>query len=144
MQIAEVSSAYGMSADTLRYYERIGLLPAVHRTSGGIRDYDEVDRGWVGFIKCMRDAGVEIEALIDYVHLYQQGDDTAKARLDILVEQRGKLEERMGIMQETLDRLNYKIDNYGKLLARTDGRSPACGHAAEPDARTRDEPRTGL
>ena len=53
MTIAEVSEKYGLTADTLRYYERVGLLPPVPRTSGGIRDYGEKDCGWIEFIKCM-------------------------------------------------------------------------------------------
>ena len=73
MTIAEVSEKYGLTADTLRYYERVGLLPPVPRTSGGIRDYGEKDCGWIEFIKCMRGAGLPVEVLIDYVQLFQQG-----------------------------------------------------------------------
>ena len=51
MTIAEVAKQYSLSADTLRYYERVGLLPNVHRTAGGIRDYSEEDCRWVGYIK---------------------------------------------------------------------------------------------
>ena len=76
MTITEVSKKYALSADTLRYYERIGLVPPVHRTSGGIRDYTDEDCNWVGFIKCMRGAGLPIEVLIDYVALFAQGDST--------------------------------------------------------------------
>ena len=79
MSITEVSKKYGLSPDTLRYYERIGLIPPVHRTAGGVRDYTESDCNWVEFIKCMRGAGIQVEALIDYVALFQQGDATADA-----------------------------------------------------------------
>ena len=67
MTIAETAKKYDISADTLRYYERIGLIPPVPRTRSGIRDYDESSCGWVEFIKCMRGAGLQIEALIEYV-----------------------------------------------------------------------------
>lgn len=80
MTIAEVSKKYGLSADTLRYYERIGLIPGVRRKENGIRDYSESDCNWVEFIKCMRAAGIQVEALIEYVALFQQGDDTQEAR----------------------------------------------------------------
>ena len=70
MKIAEVSKEYGLSADTLRYYERIGLLPNVTRTASGIRDYSEQDCARVQFVKCMRAASVSIEALIEYMALY--------------------------------------------------------------------------
>ena len=70
MTIAEVSRQYDISADTLRYYERIGLLPHVGRTSGGIRNYSEDDCHWVEYIKCMRSAGVSVETLLEYVTLF--------------------------------------------------------------------------
>jgi DNA-binding transcriptional MerR regulator len=116
MKIAEVSEKYGLSADTLRYYERVGLIPPVHRNAGGIRDYDELDLRRVDFIKCMRGAGLPVEVLIEYMGLVQQGDSTIAARKEILVEQRDLVAARLEEMQKTLDRLNYKIDVYEKAL----------------------------
>lgn len=116
MKINEVSKLYDISADTLRYYERVGMLPPVHRNESGIRDYDEVDCNWVNFIKCMRNAGISVESLIEYVGLFQQGESTMAARKEILIEERERLLERMALMQETLDKLNYKIDNYYKCV----------------------------
>ena len=69
MTIAEVSRKYDITADTLRYYERIGLIPNVPRTKSGIRDYDEESCRWIELMKCMRKAGVQIEALIEYERL---------------------------------------------------------------------------
>lgn len=116
MTIAEVSKQYDISADTLRYYERIGLIPPVPRNKSGIRDYDEASCGWVELMKCMRAAGVQIEALIEYVALYQQGDATIAARRALLAEQRAQLMARMAEMQSSLDRLNYKIERYDQGL----------------------------
>ena len=118
MKIAEVSKEYGLSADTLRYYERIGLLPNVTRTPSGIRDYSEQDCARVQFVKCMRAANVSIEALIEYMALFEQGDSTIEARKAILEEQRDLVRERIAEMQAGLDRLNYKIDNYETMLAK--------------------------
>ncbi|MCC8025543.1 MAG: MerR family transcriptional regulator [Clostridium sp.] len=118
MTIAEVCKKYDMTADTLRYYERIGLIPKVPRTSGGIRDYDEESCGWIELMKCMRKAGVEIEALIEYVALFRQGDHTIDARKNILIEQRVRLEERMADMQRSLDTLNVKIERYEQGLMK--------------------------
>ena len=112
MTIAEVSRKYDISADTLRYYERIGLIPPVPRTRGGLRDYGEESCGWIQLMKCMRAAGVQIEALIEYVDLFQQGDATLDARKALLVEQRGQLVSRMAEMQASLDLLNQKIARY--------------------------------
>ncbi len=112
MMIAEVSKKFDLSQDTLRYYERIGLIPSVNRNKSGIRDYTEEDCRWVEFIKCMRNAGLPIEALIEYVGLFQQGDATVKARKDLLTEQRKQLIAKMEDMNKTLERLNYKIESY--------------------------------
>ena len=112
MTIAEVSRKYDISADTLRYYERIGLILPVPRTRGGLRDYGEESCGWIQLMKCMRAAGVQIEALIEYVDLFQQGDATLDARKALLVEQRDQLVSRMAEMQASLDLLNQKIDRY--------------------------------
>ena len=112
MTIAEVSKKYGLSADTLRYYERIGLIPPVPRTKGGVRDYGEESCGWIELMKCMRAAGVQIEALIEYVKLFRQGDSTMADRKAILVEQRDQLLSRMAEMQASLDLLNQKIERY--------------------------------
>ena len=116
MSIAEVSKKYELSADTLRYYERIGLVPPVPRNKSGIRDYDTESCQWVELMKCMRSAGVQIEALIEYVALFQQGDETIGARKALLIEQRDQLVERMAEMQRSLDRLNDKIERYDQGL----------------------------
>ena len=79
MRISEVSAQSGISSDTLRYYERIGLLPPINRKESGIRDYSELDLRRVEFIKCMRSAGLPIEVLIEYYGLVQQGDQTMEA-----------------------------------------------------------------
>lgn len=117
MTIAETAKKYDISADTLRYYERIGLIPPVPRTKSGIRDYDETSCGWVEFIKCMRGAGLQIEALIEYVALFQQGEATVGARKAILIEQREQLAERITQMQQTLERLDSKIAHYGSCVS---------------------------
>ena len=112
MTIKEVSEKYDISQDTLRYYERIGLIPRVERTAGGFRNYDEAACSWVELAKCMRSAGVSIEALIEYCELTQQGDSTISSRKNILVDEREKLLEKMADMQKTLEKLNYKISKY--------------------------------
>ena len=112
MTITEVSQKYDMTADTLRYYERIGLLTSVNRNASGIRNYTEEDCNWVHFIKCMRGAGLSIEVLVEYVTMFQQGNSTIKARKELLVEQRSRLAENIKEMQQTLERLDKKIDGY--------------------------------
>lgn len=116
MTIGEVSERYNISQDTLRYYERIGLIPRVNRSESGIRDYTEEDCRWIEFIKCMRSAGLSIEVLIEYVQLVQQGDATIEARRELLVEQRDRLIQKIEEMQKTLERLNYKIAVYEQKI----------------------------
>jgi DNA-binding transcriptional MerR regulator len=118
MKIAEVSEQYDISSDTLRYYERIGLIPPVNRNGSGMRDYNELDLRRVEFIKCMRSAGLPIEVLIEYVGLVQQGDRTIEARKEILKEQRELLVSKMKEMQITLDILNHKIEVYENALLK--------------------------
>ena len=118
MKIAAVCEQYDISPDTLRYYERIGLIPPVNRNGSGIRDYNEVDVRRVEFIKCMRSAGLPIETLIEYVALVQQGDKTIEARKEILIEQREHLIARMAEMQKTLDVLDYKIKVYENAVLK--------------------------
>lgn len=112
MNIAEVSKKYGLTADTLRYYERIGLLPPVARNKSGNRDYGEVDCARIEFIKCMREAGLSIEVLTKYIHLFLEGDSTLKEREELLIKERDRLQERINLMQGTLKRLNHKISLY--------------------------------
>ena len=112
MTIKEVSEAYGITADTLRYYERIGMLPPVTRTSGGIRDYTETDRAWLELVLCMRSAGLAIEAITEYVRLFREGDGTMQARLDLLRKQRDELLAQKARIESALTRLNYKISRY--------------------------------
>lgn len=112
MTITEVSKKFDLSADTLRYYERIGLIPKVNRTPGGIRNYDEMSCKWIALVKCMRSAGVPIEALIEYCTLMQEGDSTITARKEILIEERKNIKNKIAEMQSTLAHLEFKIERY--------------------------------
>lgn len=118
MKISEVSERYDISPDTLRYYERVGLIPTVNRSQSGIRDYNQIDVEWVDFIKCMRSAGLPIEVLTEYVELVQQGGHTNEARKQILINQRNELVRKIEEMQKTLDLLNYKIKVYENAVLK--------------------------
>lgn len=112
MTIKEVSERYGISQDTLRYYERVKVIPSVTRTAGGIRDYQEDDLRWVELAICMRNAGLPIESLIEYLRLFQQGDSTIPARLDLLNGQMEILQKQKDQIEETMKKLSYKISVY--------------------------------
>lgn len=112
MNISKVAEMSELTPVTLRYYEKVGLIPPINRKSGGVRDYSEEDLGWIEFIKCMRNAGLSIDSLINYTNLYQIGNGTEEERKEILKKEREQLMERYQEMGETLERLNYKIANY--------------------------------
>ena len=116
MTIKEVAEKYHISQDILRYYERVKMIPEVTRTSGGIRDYQEEDLKWVELAICMRSAGLPIEVMIEYVKLFQQGDDTILARLELLNNQMEVLKSQKKQIEETMARLIYKISRYEKAL----------------------------
>lgn len=105
-----------ISIDTLRYYEKIGIIPQIARTNGGVRNYTEDDLNWINLAKCMRQSGLSIEALAHYLELFQQGEDTQAERLAILSEQRETVLNTIQQMKDTLELLNKKIDNYETVL----------------------------
>lgn len=117
MTIAEVSKKYGLTQDTIRYYEKIGLIPPVPRNSSGIRNFDERSCGWIEFIKCMRNAGLSIEVLTKYVELFNEGKFTLKERKELLISQREKLIEKQEDIKKTLERLDYKIELYDDIIS---------------------------
>ncbi|WYJ88697.1 hypothetical protein A5888_000416 [Enterococcus sp. 9E7_DIV0242] len=112
MNIKEASSLTSVSPDTIRYYERIGLIPPVKRTESGIRTFDEEDLRWIKFSRQMKHAGLSIDALIEYLSLFRDGEKTVPARLSLLEEQQQVLQERINELQEAKDRLTFKIENY--------------------------------
>ena len=116
MTIRQVCSRYGLTPDTLRYYEKVGVIPEVRRTASGIRDYDDVAIGWVENAVCMRGAGVPVESIIEYVRLYQAGDATLRARRDLLRDVHTKLLAQKQQMEAEIDRLSFKIRRYDVAL----------------------------
>lgn len=116
MTIKEVCEKYDITPHTLRYYERVGVIPEVNRTKSGIRDFTEEDIKWVENAICMRSAGVPVEMLIEYVKLFQEGDSTITARRNLLIEARAKVQKNLDKYQATIDRLNYKISRYEEAV----------------------------
>jgi DNA-binding transcriptional MerR regulator len=112
MNIKQVSQQLNISTDTLRYWERVGVVPPVHRNASGYRDYTDEDIDWCNFAQCMRNAGVSIECLIEYIELYFEGPQTAQARKELLQDQLTTIAARMHEIQDTYDRLKVKIEHY--------------------------------
>ncbi len=118
MTIKQVSEKYGISTDTLRYYEKCGLIPVVNRKANSIRDYTDYDCGWVEFVMCMRNAGLAVEVISEYVSLFLQGDSTTEQRKALLISEREKLAHKLELMRATLERLDRKIESYEALVAQ--------------------------
>ena len=116
MTITEISQRFGITTDTIRYYERIKLIPPIKRNSNGIRNFTEEDCNWVYFIKQLRSAGISIETLVEYVSLFQEGISTVGARKELLIEQLRIVENRMKEIQETYERLKLKVDGYEERI----------------------------
>lgn len=111
MTIKEVSEKYNISPDTLRYYEKVGIIKSVTRKNG-IRQYGDKEIDNIEFVVCMRNAGISIEALVKYIKLFDEGDQTASQRKQILIDEREKIKLKLDEMNKAMDKLNYKIDVY--------------------------------
>lgn len=117
LTITQISDKYHIKPDTLRYYERIELIPQVPRQKNGNRYYNEQMQDWIEMIICLRHSGVSVEALIDYSKMMQEGDSTLQAREDLLKEQLELLEEKRFNLNRSITRLKHKILLYetGKI-----------------------------
>ena len=116
MTIKEVCEKYNVTADTLRYYERVGVIPEVRRTAGGIRDYSEEDIKWVETAICFRSARMPIDLLIEYVRLYRKGDQTLRDRLELLIEAKKRILDERKKYDDALAKLDYKISKYDEAV----------------------------
>lgn len=112
MNIKEASMRTDVSADTIRYYERIGLIPPITRNEAGIRIFDEEDLRWIKYSRQMKQAGLSIDSLIEYLSLFRSGEKTVPARLALLEEQQAVLQDRIDELQAAKERLNFKVENY--------------------------------
>lgn len=116
MTIREIAAKTNMSTDTLRYYERIGLLPSVPRNAVGIRNYDEYFVNFINFIKKLKASGMSLEHIIDYIRLAEMGDATIQERKKLLAEAREMLLDKINSLQLVAELADYQLRNYENLL----------------------------
>jgi DNA-binding transcriptional MerR regulator len=121
--IAQAADHSGLSIDTLRYYERIGLVEPPARDSGGRRNYSEDDLSWLVFLTKLRTTGMPIRMMREYAQLRLHGSVTASRRRQILLEHRSGVRERIAELQSCLDVLDYKIKNYADIERTLPGAS---------------------
>ena len=116
MTIQKVSEKFGITPDTLRYYEKTGMIPPVTRSKSGIRDYTEEDLQWVRLAICMRASGLSVEAMVQYVKLFRAGDETIRDRLELLLNQKAELLDRRKKIDTALEWLDRKIERYEEAV----------------------------
>ncbi|HIX84335.1 MAG TPA: MerR family transcriptional regulator [Candidatus Megamonas gallistercoris] len=116
MTIKEISEKTDVSADTLRYYERIGLLPAVPRRPNGIREYDEFFIHWIAFIQDLKSLGMSLEAILDYIKLAKLGDISKEERKQIIMEVQNTLLDKIRILHTMVKKNNYHLEHYDDVL----------------------------
>lgn len=110
--VGEIAKLLGVTASTLRYYDKEGLLPFVERSSGGIRMFREFDIEWLRVIECMKKAGMSIKDIRQYIELALKGDDTIELRLMMFRRQKEVLQQKMAEMQHTMAMVEYKCWYY--------------------------------
>ena len=108
----------GMTAHTLRYYERVGLIQPVGRAQNGHRRYSEADAAWLQFLHCMRAANMPIRTMQRYAELRQMGDHTSEERRQILEEHQAEIGRQIETLQQAFNLLNHKIANYRAIEER--------------------------
>lgn len=116
MTIAQVAERTGLSHDTLRYYEKAGLIERVGRTTGNQRRYDTADLAWLEFLLRLRETGMSIADMQRFARLRAQGDATVADRLAMLREHRAELADRIRALRRNASALDDKITHYEGLL----------------------------
>lgn len=114
--IQDVSKKTGLTAHTLRYYEKEGLLTGVERSQGGIRQYTDEDLERLGLIRCLKNTGMSIQEIARFVQLTHEGDHTLEERVELLREHRERVLERMAEMQQHLDKVTWKLNFFTEKL----------------------------
>jgi DNA-binding transcriptional MerR regulator len=116
LTIQEVARATGLSAHTLRYYERVGLIHPIGREQNSHRRYTSEDVGWIDFLTKLRATGMSIRDMQKYAALQRRGDETLAERVEMLKALRDKVEAHLDELNEHLKLIYYKIEIYQKIV----------------------------
>lgn len=116
--IGQVAKKTGLTAHTLRYYEKEGLLPFVKKNSSGLRIFSDNDIGWLVMIECLKGTGMPLKGIKQYIDWFIEGDSTLEKRLQMFKEQKQKLEEQMAQLQKHMEKIDYKIHLYEEAVKR--------------------------
>ncbi len=114
--IGQVAEIMGLTAHTLRFYDKEGLLPMVKRTRGGSRLFTDEDVDWLIILECLKSTGLQIKDIRHYIDLCQKGDKTLGERLALFEKQKKNVEEQIKTLETTLEKINFKIKYYKAAL----------------------------
>jgi DNA-binding transcriptional MerR regulator len=121
---SEAAEQSGFSLDTLRYYERIGLLDDIDRAPSGHRRFRDDDLEWLGVLRCLRETGMPIAQMRRYAELTRRGEATMAERLSLLTEHDKQVQERIALLQAQHNHLREKIDWYRSQMPATPAARP--------------------
>jgi len=114
--IAQAAERIGLTAHTLRYYEKEGLLPFVDRDINGNRSFKESDFEWLELITCLKSSGMPIKNIKTFIEWCLEGDDTLEKRLNVFLEHKKVVEKKMAELQKYMDKINHKISYYQRAV----------------------------
>ena len=114
--IGQVARKTGLTTHTLRYYEKEGLLPFVRKNSSGLRVFSDNDLGWLAMIECLKETGMPLKGIKQYIDWFEEGDSTLPQRLEMFCRQKEKIEEQIALFQKHLTKIEYKINLYREAV----------------------------
>ncbi|GAB3442791.1 MerR family transcriptional regulator [Actinophytocola sediminis] len=115
----QVAEQTGFTIDTLRYYERVGLLDDIERDSGGRRVFTEDDLNWLRILRCLRETGMPIARMVRFAELARGGDETIAERLQVLEEHDEDINRKIELLRAEQDHIRVKIENYRRAMVET-------------------------
>ena len=113
--IKQAAQRTGLTEHTLRYYDREGLMPFLQRSASGIRRYSEDDLCWLGLICCLKDSGMPLSTIKEFMHLCLQGEGTCEERKELLERHKQKILSQMCVLEKSLCTINYKLNHYKEI-----------------------------
>ncbi len=114
--IGQVAAKTGLTVHTLRYYEKEGLLPFVHKSSSGLRMFSDNDLGWLSIIECLKETGMPLKGIKQYIDWFREGDSTLPQRLEMFKQQQIKVLAQIEQFQKYLKKIDYKVRLYEEAV----------------------------
>lgn len=114
--IGQVAAKTGLTVHTLRYYEKEGLLPFVHKSSSGLRMFSDDDLGWLSLIECLKETGMSLKGIKQYIDWFREGDSTLPQRLEMFKQQQLKILAQIEQFKKYLQKIDYKVSLYEEAV----------------------------